>query len=211
MRQIHLRLLRCSEDAIELPEDFPLRELPEELVKALDGIWQAPEQLFEAAWVCSLLDLEVWTELYFRSPEQISAAIRLISRARGRYDERHARATPFQTPSHLGVRLWRLVHERSEVVSNARASLFDLLDCHDLDSLLDALGKSRLWWDARNAAQRALARSIQIIDPSIKRWTSDTQIAPIVEGVLRLRRYDLDLRYGLCEMDELLRDERSPG
>lgn len=206
MRPPHLRLIHCSEP-IELPEDFPLRELPTDLHQTLDHIWRPSERLFQAAWVCSLFELEAITGLNLRSDVAIPEAIEWIDRARHRFYEQHVEVTPFQTPSCYALQFWCLIYEASELVSNARASLRNLLVCHDRESTLNELGNCGLWHEARNAAQRALARSIRVIDPSIKQWTSDNQIAPIVEGVRLLRRYESKASYYLGEMDELLREE----
>jgi hypothetical protein len=206
MRPPHLHLIHCSEP-IELPEDFPLSELPADLHQTLDHIWRPSERLFQAAWVCSLLELEAITGMNLRSDVAIPEAIERIDRARFRFYEQHVEVTPFPTPSCYALQFWCSIYGVSELVSNARASLSHLLDCHGQESTLDILGNCRLWREARNEAQRALARSIRVIDPSIERWTSDTQISPIVEGVHKLRRYEPQVSYYLGEMDELLREE----
>jgi|GEM_PF-6312136 hypothetical protein len=206
MTSAHLRLVHSSDaaDTIELPDDFPVGELPPNAREELDNIWREPERIFQAACVCSLLAFEERMGRPIATPEQISEAIKFIDQARYGYDGKHFWATPFASPSFLALRLWRLRHETTEIVLDSCTSTVGLFDCQDDDSLLDMMGESPIWKRARDEVQRALARSIRFLDPSIDRWTSDTQIAPIVEVVLKLRRYEPCVSYPLNEMDALL-------
>ncbi|WP_076860147.1 hypothetical protein [Bradyrhizobium mercantei] len=208
MTSDHLRLVHSSDvSAIDLPDDFLIPEIPANVREELDNIWQEPEETYQVAWVCSLLDLEAWKGLRFKTPEQILGAIKFINKARHRYYLEHVAETPFEAPTLLALRLSRLLYEKTEVVMESCADMADLFNCNDEDSLLDTLGRYRIWWRVRDEAQRAIARSIRLMDPSIDRWTSDTQIAPIVEVILRMRRYDPYVSYNLHEIDELLRSE----
>jgi hypothetical protein len=157
-----------------------------------DAALDVPLAMFEAAYVCALLDIESFVGQPIYNDDAVGRAIDFIEEARRSrvhdplvpiFDWAGNLLRVYGRPTIAQARDWRTRNSRSQLVADHRFSDLDQEGISDRDGLLYAIGGKPIWLSVWATFAKAFAECLHSLDPSIEPSSTDAEIWPAIRRV----------------------------